>query len=287
VATLIRAAGGVLWRGSEVCIVHRPRYDDWSLPKGKLNAGEHPLAAAVREVWEETGVRGAPQVHLHPVHYLVREGAPKTVDFWSMRVLDEGVFHPSDEVDGLSWMPVDEAIETVSYPHDAGVLRQFAALPRVTGLVLLIRHADAGERDLWNGPDAARPLTAAGLAQAEKLAALLALYAPTRLVAASPRRCAQTLAPLAATLALPIEVDKTFDEPDGAAVADPVGPGARLRELASAGGVTVVCSQRKVIPPTLAWLTDGDPESYATARGSGWVLPFAGTTLLGTEPISP
>ena len=89
--TPVRAAGGVVWRtgpdgaGVQICLVHRPRYDDWSLPKGKLEKGEHPLAAAVREVGEETGVRAVPQVRLPGVNYALRDGTPKTVDYWSMR----------------------------------------------------------------------------------------------------------------------------------------------------------------------------------------------------------
>jgi 8-oxo-dGTP pyrophosphatase MutT (NUDIX family) len=294
VATLIRAAGGVLWRppatGPEICLVHRPRYDDWSLPKGKLDAGEHPLAAAVREVREETGVRAAPQVYLNPVRYRVRDGLPKLVEYWSMRVLDgDGEFEPNEEVDGVGWMPLPTALERLSYEHDAGVLREFAALPPVTGLVLLIRHAEAGERGSWRGPDTARPLTTQGQAQAQALASVLKLFAPTQLVSAAPRRCVQTLTPLAAELDLPVEVDPVFDEPSGSTepISDPARPGARLREFALAAGVTVVCSQRGVIPQLLAWLTAGNPEAYLTAKSAGWVLPFSGTTLLRTDPVSP
>ncbi|HET6213703.1 MAG TPA: NUDIX hydrolase, partial [Micromonosporaceae bacterium] len=195
---VVRAAGGVVHRpgppGSaepagdvEICLVHRPRYDDWSLPKGKLAPGEPALAAAVREVWEETGVRAAAQTPLPSVHYLAR-GLPKTVDYWTMRVLSLGEFVPGDEVDEVRWVSIVDARDLLSYEHDLEVVDAYAALPPVTGVVLLIRHASAGRRGSWPGPDKARPLDDTGVAQAEALAELLALFAPTRLVSASPRR---------------------------------------------------------------------------------------------------
>src|SRR5689334_14818299 len=98
----VRAAGGVLWRpsdfGPQYAVVHRPRYDDWSLPKGKLDKGEHPLAAAVREIREETGVRAHPQLRLPLVSYELPGAVPKTVDFWLMRA-DSGPVAPLDAYD--------------------------------------------------------------------------------------------------------------------------------------------------------------------------------------------
>src|SRR3712207_1183187 len=105
---LVRAAGGALWRpsadgGIETAVVHRPKYDDWSLPKGKLDAGEHALAAAVREVGEETGLAVVVGRRSLRTEYEVPEG-PKRVDYWLMRVVG-GRFVPCDEVDGLRWLP--------------------------------------------------------------------------------------------------------------------------------------------------------------------------------------
>src|SRR5580698_4828001 len=102
---LIEAAGGLLWRpvhggaGLEVALVHRPKYDDWSIPKGKLNAGEHPIIAALREVWEETGHVGVLGRPLGEIRYL-KDGSPKRVRYWAMR-LGDGHFSPSSEVDQL------------------------------------------------------------------------------------------------------------------------------------------------------------------------------------------
>jgi 8-oxo-dGTP diphosphatase len=156
----IHAAGGVVWRpvpgdfgpddpqrppgGGRACddveivLVHRPRHRDWSLPKGKLIPGEAPLAAACREVLEETGVHAAPQYHLARVRYRVpvRGGhAVKVVDYWAMRAGPTEPFIPNDEIDGIRWIRVGLAGGLLSYPRDAAVVADFAARPRVTGVV--------------------------------------------------------------------------------------------------------------------------------------------------------
>jgi 8-oxo-dGTP diphosphatase len=271
-----------------VCLVHRPRYDDWSLPKGKLHNREHPLAAAVREVQEETGVHGQPQVRLPSTRYR-RDGQPKVVDYWSMRTLSAARFSPNSEVDRLRWVSPEAAARTVTYAHDASVLRHFASLPRVTAVIALVRHALAGKRGTWSGPDSARPLDPAGRAQARALAPILAQSAPELVLSAAARRCTQTFEPLAARLDLPIEVDSAFDEPkpgqDPADVA--IGAAARLAELAIDCESVVVCSQGKVIPPALARLSGlGSAKAWATPKGTGWLLAFAGTHLAGADRLS-
>ncbi|WP_213455216.1 NUDIX domain-containing protein [Rhizomonospora bruguierae] len=291
--TTIRAAGGVVYRdapgagGVEVCLVHRPRYDDWSLPKGKVEQGEHPLVAAVREVGEEAGLVATPQVRLPRVHYAVG-GAPKVVDYWSMRAVEPAPFEPNEEADDLCWLPAAAAIERVSYPHDREVLRAFANLPPVTGVVLLVRHAHAGRRESWFADDGARPLEPAGEVEAARLVSPLAACRPRRLLSATPRRCRQTLAPLAAALDLPIEADGRFDE----TVNDAEGSTA-VAALPTVAALppTVVCSQGKVIPPALARLVEaaGGPQRpaarYRTAKGSGWLLAFGGNRLVGLDPL--
>ncbi|GGY96301.1 NUDIX hydrolase [Streptomyces poonensis] len=118
----ILAAGCVLWRRSapsgtlELCLVHRPKYDDWSFPKGKLKHGEDPLAGALREVEEETGRRCAPGPRLATSHYLV-DGRPKQVSYWSAEALG-GRFEPSREVDRVVWLPAAEARERLTQPRD-------------------------------------------------------------------------------------------------------------------------------------------------------------------------
>jgi 8-oxo-(d)GTP phosphatase len=284
---LIHSAGGVLWRqisdeNVEVAVIGRDRYADWSLPKGKLEPGEPLLAAAVREVWEETGTLGIPQVRLPSVHYLTGEpDTEKTVDFWSMQSASETAFTPNDEVSGLQWLDPADAMSTLTYAHDRGVVTAFAALKPVTGVCVLVRHAHAGSRAEWRGQDEMRPLDDRGTVQADALAPILALLKPVRVYAAPVKRCVDTVAPVG----LVVRTDSLFAESRAAAaraVAD------RIRELVSESGRVVVCSQGGVIPDTLAALRPPNASAgatFATPKGQGWVLSFSGPDLVAADPL--
>ena len=121
----VLAAGGVLVRDDgRIAVIHRPRYDDWSLPKGKLDPGESFEAGAVREVLEETGVRGRIVAELEPASYVDRKGRDKVVRWYRMELAGEPVeFAPNDEVDELRWLTPDEAGGLLSYDHDRALVR--------------------------------------------------------------------------------------------------------------------------------------------------------------------
>ena len=277
---LIPAAGGAVWRTGaggvlEAALVHRPKYDDWSLPKGKLDPGEHPLVAAVREVREETGLQVAVGRRSVQTRYAHRSG-PKRVDYWVMEAVG-GAFAPNDEVDELRWLPVPEATALVTHAHDRAVLADLARtdVPRTLGL-LLVRHATAGDRAAWDGPDATRPLDRRGRAQAAILAAVLPGFAPARLLTAPPVRCRQTMTPLAAATGLPVgEVPELGEE---AYDADPQAGLAVVRQLlADPAGPTVVCSQGGAIPSVLLalgvrWHDTAGALWPPSAKGSVWAL---------------
>jgi 8-oxo-dGTP diphosphatase len=284
---VVRAAGGVVWRRAdstvEIAVVGRPRYGDWTLPKGKLEPGEPALAAAVREVREETGVTGVPQVRLPSVQYLTGvPGVEKSVDFWSMRVRTDHGRQPDEEIAEVRWTPVPDAHAVLTYAHDRGVVAAFAALPPVYGEVLLVRHAQATSRKQWHGPDAARPLDETGRRQAAELAELLRMFGAVRVVSASSLRCQETVLPLG----LPIEIEPRLDETLPAGL-----DGARqaLLALARQPGPIVVCSQGKVIPPLLVSLRPRNAtvaEEFATAKGSGWLLAMSGDIVVAADRLS-
>ena len=117
----VTAAGGVVVRDGLVALVHRPRYDDWTLPKGKLDNGESFEEAALREVWEETGLRARLVRELPPVNYEVR-GRPKVVRYWLMEVESDDGFVVNDEVDEVRWVEPDEACALLTYDRDRDVL---------------------------------------------------------------------------------------------------------------------------------------------------------------------
>ena len=291
----VLAAGGVLWRSApagtvEVVGVYRPKTDNWSLPKGKLDSGEHPLVAACREVAEETGLDPVPQAFLTTARYSLSRPVgtvEKVVDFWSMRARDASApFTPTPECTQQRWLSLNEAESTLLRPRDQEALRVFRALPPVTSTVVLLRHGHAEPESAYPGADVARPLDDAGRDDAARLAPVLSLYSPERIVSATPKRCVATVTPLASALGLEIQGEEIFD-----ATAHPGSPeraAARLRELATTGGA-VVCSQAPIIADSLAILADTDGvamPSVHTPPAGVWVLSFSHKTLVAAERLS-
>lgn len=275
------AAGGVLWRPGakdparvKVALVHRPRYDDWSLPKGKLKAGEQPLLAAVRETSEETGFGGAAQQRLATLCY--RSGAAvKEVDYWSMRC-GGGQFSASDEVDELRWHGPRKALAKLSYAADRDLLAEFLDAPRPTSIVILARHASAGKRSLWLHPDDLRPLDDVGHRDAGSVAALMPAFAPQAVYSADLVRCRETASPVAA--ALDLTVIAAPDLSDEAYAANPARTRRAFHQLAADNRSSYVCSQGGAIPGLLTDL--GVTSDIETKKGAFWVLGMLGTEVL-------
>ena len=284
-ASVVRAAGCAVWRQSDggplqTALVHRPKYDDWSLPKGKPEHGEHLLQTAVREVTEETGLSVAVGRRSVRTCYDVAgpdgRPLPKEVDYWTAQWTG-GDFVANDEADELRWLPIADAADLCSHPHDRAVLADLARtdVPRAPTLVL-VRHGRAGSRSDWDGPDDLRPLDSRGRAEARRLADVLPLFGPREVFTAPPVRCRDTVAPLAERLGvdlLPMPElgeDGFSDDPDAG-----LATAVRLLAPRTEPGVTVVCSQGGAIPSVLMAL--GVPwEASRTyppaAKGSVWVL---------------
>jgi 8-oxo-dGTP pyrophosphatase MutT (NUDIX family)/phosphohistidine phosphatase SixA len=280
--TEIRAAGGVVWRVRksvvEVALVHRPRYDDWSLPKGKLEDGETDLAGAVREIAEELGSHVAVSRRIGEVSYTVPDGR-KAVTYWVMRHVD-GEFHPDDEVDAVEWLRPRLARDKLSYDVDRRVMADFAAVPIPDSVILLVRHAKAGKRSDWPGDDDERPLDPAGRAQASRLCQLLALFAPDRIISADLVRCIDTVRPLAERLGLDLQVDPVFA--DRSYEASPSASEDALMSLAKPGRVTVVCSQGTTIPGLVDRLGRG-LRATDTKKGAAWALSVVDGNVVSAD----
>ncbi|MEC3954551.1 bifunctional NUDIX hydrolase/histidine phosphatase family protein [Nocardia sp. CDC153] len=291
VAANILAAGAVLWRpaadgGLEIALVHRPKYDDWSLPKGKLDPGETPMITAVREVAEETGLNSRLGRYLGHVTYPVTgHRRLKRVDYWAARVVD-GKFESNTEVDELDWRRLDTVMDALSYPMDRSIVRNFLRQPADTTHLLLVRHAKAGRRDRYAGADDERPLEKAGRTQARALVPNLLAFGAAEIVSAPPVRCVQTVTPLAEKLAVDVELEPLFSESGYAAAPDAARK--RARDLVSEDSVRVICSQGKVIPDLLDWWAAEDGISLPPARnrkGSVWVLSFHQGRLVAADHI--
>jgi 8-oxo-(d)GTP phosphatase len=294
---VIRAAGAVLWRpdghGHSVAVVHRPRYDDWSLPKGKLDAGETGMAAAVREVREETGYHARLGRRLGQASYVVqsplaRRTGPKIVDYWAALAVD-GRFAPNAEVDRLRWLSPHDAAEVLTHDLDRDVLESFTTVPVPTSTVVLVRHAKAGMRSRWRGDDRLRPLSPAGRRQAAELLPQLRLFGPTRVHSAEPVRCVDTVLALARELGTEVVREPTLG--DEAYLRDPRAGLRRLLELAQGDEVVVVCSQGQVIPGLVRELAGPaaaeDDGTVPSKKASTWVLSMCDDKLIAADHYPP
>ncbi len=270
----VPAAGAVVWRRAtakradgmpgpgdtqrlEVLLVHRPRYDDWSFPKGKLDPGEHPTAAAVREVAEETGVQVRLGVPLQDQHYPLAAGGAKQVCYWAAQPVagDPSLYRPNAEIDEVAWVPVQEGAERLSYDRDRVLLEQFTSGAIDTTPLIVLRHAQAEPRRGWREPDVLRPLDPAGTEQAAGLVPQLAAYATTAVISSVAVRCRDTVRPFADKAGLDVRTLGWLSE-------EGVDPGriTRLvRGLLKSPEPTVVCSHRPVLPHLFAALGVRDP----------------------------
>ncbi len=298
----IQAAGGVVWRLGEgedgakveVAIIHRPRYDDWSIPKGKLAPGETALEGALREVHEETGFRVQPGRPLGEVRYLKKSGGgtrEKVVHYWAMRAIG-GSFSPSPEVDEMRWLPLDEAHELVTRATDREVLERFSRRPALTGSVLLLRHGSAGSGSKWDKDDALRPLDEEGEEQAEELVRLLSRFGVEEIVSADYVRCVQTVRPLSDALGVPIREEPLLSERGFPGHEDQAVE--LVRNLGRPGGATVACTQRLVIPELVGRLAadeevelEGTGGDLSVRKGGVWALSFYDHKLIGAEAFPP
>ncbi len=283
----VRAAGVVAFRpGRQVLLIHRPRYDDWSFPKGKVDPGEHLAATAVREAHEETGLRVRLGRPLQEQRYPVAGRRSKVVSYWVARVVgddDLSTYEPNPEVDEVVWCDAAKARSMLTYDHDRATLAQALAVRKTTVPVVVLRHAKARSRKSWRREDRDRPLLAVGGRQAEALVPLLSAYAARRVVTSGSARCAQTVAPYAAGEGLQVDRLPVLSEEDHT----PAGVRrlvASTLEHAAAGRGSVLCSHRPVLPLLMRALRVEDPR---LAPGQLLVAHVRGGRVVAHEVHSP
>jgi phosphohistidine phosphatase SixA/predicted NUDIX family NTP pyrophosphohydrolase len=296
----IRAAGGVVWRTAadadgpaaiEVAIIHRERYDDWSLPKGKLAAGESEVDGAIREVLEETGYHVRLGRSLGETRYQKVDSGiarQKVVRWWAMEAAS-GAFGPTREVDQLRWLTLGEAHDALTRDQDRDVLDRFVRGSATGRMVLLVRNCSAMSRSDWAGEDRERPLDGCGWAQADDLVRLLAHFDPTDIRAADVLRCHQTIQPLASSLGLPVAEEHVLSE-EGYAE-DQAATATLVRSVGDAHGCVVLVSQGDVIPSLVSRIADEDDVDLAepplARKASVWALELQGDRLVSAEYFPP
>jgi 8-oxo-dGTP diphosphatase len=271
--------------------VHRPKYDDWSWAKGKLDPGEEWPVAATRETAEETGLDVHLGIPLPAASYTVldRTGVPATkqVRYWAAEVVG-GHGRLVNEIDEVAWLDVLTAHDRLDYSRDRdqlrAVVRADAAGRLTTWPLAVVRHAKARPRGSWRPPDPERPLDERGEQQARAIVPLLAAFGVTRLVSSSSVRCADTLRPYAAATGLPLRLRDGLSEEGYAA--DPERSAHHLRRVVERGAPTALCSHGPVLPSLLGSLretvdvaADGGPnaaaalgEAASDGMGKGEVL---------------
>lgn len=233
--------------------MHRPRWDDVSFPKGKLEPGETAIAAAVREVEEETGLRVRVGHRLRDDHYTIASGQPKTVHYWIAQPppsADVTTYEANAEIDGVAWMPLTQARQRLSYPRDVELLKEFDVSAFDSSVLLVVRHAEARPRKTWRGNDAKRPLAAEGRRAAERLVPVLAAYGIRRVVTSDALRCVETMRPFVNAYGVKTAVEPGLSE-EGAS--KPALTELAARVLRSDKRLAI-CTHRPVLPGLCAAL---------------------------------
>ncbi len=285
----MKAGGGVLHRLNEAgkrefLLVHRPVYDDWSLPKGKLDRREGFLEAALREVREETGIQASRPIEIGSIGYETGAGNRKVVRWWLMDVVG-GKFRPNHEVDEIAWLTRGKAEKRLQYRNDRNVLRRGNALADdpTSSTIYLVRHAQAGVKAQWKDKDHKRPLDRRGRKQAIDLAVELQAHPVTRIVTSDFQRCLQSAKPLANAIRVHIETDRRLRV--GGSPEDVL---KLVREMK--GEAAVVITHGEVIGPVIGLLAangvplDGPME---WKKGSMWVLDATKGKIRSARYVPP
>jgi 8-oxo-dGTP diphosphatase len=278
----IFAAGTVIFKGrglnQKIAVIHRPRREAWSFPKGKIDGSESAPAAAVRETLEETGLHVVLHQSLTPQEYIF-DNLPKTVFYWRARLVKPPVFVPNEEADQLVWVSLKAALKLLTYEVDRQLAKE-AFKAKDTKPLILLRHATAEKRIEWSDryskaipPDSFRPLTPAGIMQSHLIGDLLSAFGINKVVSSDSIRCVATVSPYAASQELALEAHQNLSE---------LGwefnnkSGLKLiRKLAMLNQPVVICGHRPALPALAQAI--GDEFDFGDIDAS---LPPAGMLII-------
>jgi len=286
----ILAAGAVLWRKSEkkkmeVLIIHRPKYDDWTFPKGKAEIGEPLIACAYREVLEETNIETAFGPYLGEVEYLTNDGKKK-VSFWSAKVIKEKEFNSNAEVDQLKWVEVTKVKELLTLDTDRKILEQFLQIEPDTKPLVLLRHAKAVTRDEWQGEDDDRPLDSYGQNQAKRLLAMYQVFNLEQIHSSDAVRCYDTVVAIAKGLSIKLEVTGKLSE--STFKKDKEKAFDYAKDLMKLNESVLLCSHNPILPKMLNKLTkksEVDADEGKLLPADGWVIHRIGKEVIQIDRI--
>ena len=289
---MIRAAGALLWRevdsrNLEIALIHRPRYDDWSLPKGKIEGGETALQCAYREVFEETGIKATFTRQLGTVEY-EESGQKKRVIFWAARcAVDAGAFVVNEEVDELAWFTPEDALAKATHDSDRQMIEDFQAQEQRTDTLIILRHAKALERGDWDEADSERTLDEVGFDQAQLLIKHLEPFAIDEVYTSNYTRCVQTVTPLSHSRGLTIMQvpslnEETFEN-------DPQRSVAFANALKQDEKNILICSHNPVIPTMLRGILNTKLKNKDLIKlepGDAWIVHRVRGEIVGLDYLS-
>ena len=274
----IVAAGGVVWRRDmegeiEVLLVHRQRYDDWTLPKGKLEEGEALISCAYREILEETGLSVKLGPYIGAVEYFVPDGL-KNVAYWSASLIeDNSSFHPNEEVDQIIWLDLQSAAFKATRDSDREILVRFSSTPYDSSALIMLRHGNALERAEWQGEDEDRPLQLVGQLQAKRMLSLYQVFGVDEIHTSDAVRCLDTVSLMAKSLQITPTITNAVSEYTYKKNKEKAIDYAK--ELIKKKKQVILCSHNPVLPRMMEKLTkkiDFDYPDNKLLPGEAWVL---------------
>jgi 8-oxo-dGTP pyrophosphatase MutT (NUDIX family)/phosphohistidine phosphatase SixA len=283
---MIRAAGAVIWRENspfdlEVLVIHRPQYDDWTFPKGKVDDGESPIAAAYREVKEETGVDAVFGQYLGTTSYKVEENKKK-VKYWMARAKNDPTpFIPNAEVDKIEWVDSKTARHFLTHDEDRDLLDDFMSKERYASTLVLLRHAKAVKRSEWNDYDLDRPLNNDGVQQSHKLAKQLEPFGIQGIYSSDATRCFTTVEPFSQGSGIKVNVTKDlneeeFDKSSKISV-------EYVRQVMKFEGNHLVSGHNPIIPHVLSKIARVEYSSDDLSPADAWIVHHRGDKVVAVE----